>query len=139
MVGRIAADVVDGEVLFTEGDDAVAVGIGLGCGLGSLGRSEEEVPWGTLAELVDEDAEAPRGVTEAASGLGTGVPLDEESRRGLVLPVGGVGGFEEDPGEVSSFLGLLVNVVPKCQIGVVPSRPKSRSGENRGEMDESRW
>jgi len=81
-------------------DDAVAEGIGLGCGLGSLGRSEEEVPWGTLAELVDEDAEAPRGVTEAASGLGTGEPLDEESAEGLVLPVGGVGGFEEDPGEV---------------------------------------
>jgi len=100
LVGQIAADVVDGEVLFTEGDDAVAEGIGLGCGLGSLGRSEEEVPWGTLAELVDEDAEAPRGVTEAASGLGTGEPLDEESAEGLVLPVGGVGGFEEDPGEV---------------------------------------
>ena len=59
LVGQIAADVVDGEVLFTEGDDAVAEGIGLGCGLGSLGRSEEEVPWGTLAELVDEDAELP--------------------------------------------------------------------------------
>ena len=87
-MGQIAADVVDGEVLFTEGDDAVAEGIGLGWGLGSLGRSEEEVPWGTLAELVDEDAEAPRGVTEAASGPGTGEPLDEESAGGLRIAGG---------------------------------------------------
>ena len=100
LVGQIAADVVDGEVLLAQGDDAVAEGIGLGCGLGPLGRSEEEVASGTLAELVDEDAEAARGVTEAASDLGAGETIDEESAEGLVLAVGGVGGFEEDPGEV---------------------------------------
>ena len=38
LVGQIAADVVDREVLLAQGDDAVAEGIGLGCGLGSLGR-----------------------------------------------------------------------------------------------------
>jgi hypothetical protein len=100
LVGQIAADVVDGEVLFAEGDDAVAEGIGLGCGLGPLGRSEEEVASGTLAELVDEDAEAPRGVTEATSHLDAGETVDEEGAEGLVLAMGGVGRFEEDPGKV---------------------------------------
>ena len=85
---------------FAQGDDAIAEGIGFGCGLGSLGRGEEEVASGILAELVDEDAEAPWGVAEAASGLGTGEAIDEEGAEGLVLTVGGVGGFEEDAGEV---------------------------------------
>ena len=67
---------------------------------GPFGRREEEVASGILAELVDEDAEAARGVAEAAGGLGAGEPLDEEGAEGLVLAVGGVGGFEEDPGEV---------------------------------------
>ena len=96
LVGQVAADVVDGEVLFAQGDDTVAEGIGFGCGMGSLGRCEEEVASRVLAELVDEDSEAPRGVTKAASDLGTGDSLDEKGAEGLVLAVGGVGGFEED-------------------------------------------
>ena len=56
---------------------------------------------GILAELMDQDAKAARGVTEAASGLDAGKTVDEEGAEGLVLTVGGVGGFEEDPGEVS--------------------------------------
>ncbi len=31
-----------------------------------------------------------------------------------------------------SFLGTLLNMVPKCQIGVVSSRSKSRCGKNHG-------
>jgi hypothetical protein len=50
--------------------------------------------------LVDEDAEAPRDVTEAASHLDAGETVDEEGAEGLVLAMGGVGGFEEDLGEV---------------------------------------
>ena len=100
LVGQIAADVVDGEVLLSQGDDAVTEGVALGCGMRPLGRCEEEVASGTLAELVDEDAEAPRGVTEAASHLDAGETVDEEGAEGLVLAMGGVGGFEEDLGEV---------------------------------------
>ena len=99
-VGQIAADVVDREVLFAQGDDAVAYGIGLGSGLGSFGRLEEEVASGILAELVDEDSEAPWGVTEAMSGLGAGEAIDEEGAEGFVLTVGSVGGLEEEAGEV---------------------------------------
>ena len=100
LVGQIAADVVDGEVLLSQGDDAVTEGIGFGCGMGSLGRCEEEVASGILAELVDEDAEAPWGVPEATSGLDAGEAIDEEGAEGFVLAVGGVGGFEEEMGEV---------------------------------------
>ena len=72
----------------------------LGAEWGPLAGVEEEVASRVLAELVDEDSEAPRRVTEAASDLGTGSPFDEEGAEGLVLAVGGVGGFEEDLGEV---------------------------------------
>ena len=94
LVGQIAADVVDGEVLLSQGDDAVTEGVALGCGMKPLGRSEEEVASGTLAELVDKDVEAPRGVTETASHLDAGETVDEEgaaspfsqSVRGIKLP-----------------------------------------------------
>ena len=99
-MGQVATDVVDGEVLFAQGDDTVAEGIGLGCGMGPLGRFEEEVASRVLAELVDEDSEGPRRVTEAASDLGSGNPFNEEGAEGLVLAVGGFGGFEEDLGKV---------------------------------------
>ena len=49
---------------------------------------------------MDEDTEAPRRIAEAASGLVTGQSVDEVGSEGLVLAMGGVGGFEEDPGEV---------------------------------------
>ncbi len=44
--------------------------------------------------------ELPRGVTEVASHLDAGETVDEEGAEGLVLAMGGVGGFEEDLGEV---------------------------------------
>jgi hypothetical protein len=72
-VGQIAADVVDREVFFAKGNDAVAYRIGLGCGPRFLGRFEEKVASGVLAELVDENSKAPGGVPEAmsASALGS--------------------------------------------------------------------
>lgn len=100
LVGQVAADVVDGEVLFPQGDDGFAEGIGLGCGLGPLGRGQEEGAAGILAELMDQDAEAGRGIAETAGDLGGGEAIDEEGAEGLVLAVGGVGGLEEDAGEV---------------------------------------
>ena len=49
---------------------------------------------------MNEDAEAPRRIAEAASGLVTGQSVDEVGSKGLVLAMGGVGGFKEDAGEV---------------------------------------
>ncbi len=100
MLGQVATDVVYGEVLFAQGDDAVAEGVGLGCGLRSLGGRQEEVASRVMTELVDEDSKAPRCVTKAASDLSTGRSLNEEGAKSLILAVGGVGGFEEDLGKV---------------------------------------
>jgi hypothetical protein len=98
LMSQVAADVIDGEVLFPQGDDDVSEGIGLGCGVGPLGRGQEEGAAGILAELMDQDAEATWGVAEAAGDLGAGEAVDEEGAEGLVLAVGGVGGLEEGPG-----------------------------------------
>ena len=55
---------------------------------------------GVAAEVVDEDAEAARGVAEAACRLGPREPLDEVGPQRLVLPVGGVGRLGEPAGEI---------------------------------------
>jgi hypothetical protein len=99
-VCQIAADVVDREILFAQGDDAVAYGIGLGSGLRPFSRPEEEVAAGILTELMDEDSEAPWRITEAMSGLGAGEAIDEKGAKGFVLTVGRVGGVEEEAREV---------------------------------------
>ena len=117
LVGQVTADVVDGEVLFAQGDDAVADGIGLGCGLGPLGRCEEEVASGILAELVDEDAEAARGVTEAASDLGAGESSTKKARRASYWRWVALAGSRKTREKSVSSLASLVNIVPKCQIG----------------------
>jgi hypothetical protein len=96
LVGQATADVINREVLLAQGDDTFPEGIGLGCGMGPLSRGEEEVSLRIPAELVDEDSEAPRSVTEASSDLGTGYPINEEGAESLVLAVDGVGGFKED-------------------------------------------
>ena len=100
LVGQGAANVIDREVLLAEGDDAVAEGIGLGCGVRSLGGGEEEVAVRILPELMDQDAKAAGGVTESAGDFGAGEAIDEEGAEGLVSAVGGVGRLEEDSGEV---------------------------------------
>ena len=100
LVVQRAADVVDREVLLAQLDDPIAEGIGLGGGMRPLGRGDEEGTFGIPAELVDEDAEAARGVAEAACRLDPREPLDEVGPQRLVLPVGGVGRFGEPAGEV---------------------------------------
>ena len=118
-MGQVATDVVDGEVLFAQGDDTVAEGIGLGCGMRPLGRFEEEVASRVLAELVDEDSEAPRRVTEAASDLGTGNPFNEEGRRASYWRWVALAGSRKTLERSVSFFALLVNMLPKCHFGAV--------------------
>ncbi len=97
---QVAADVVDREILLAECDDPIAERIGLGCGVWSFGWGPEEVASGILAKLMDEDAEASRCITEPPSGLSAGESIDKIGPKGLVLAMSGVGGFEEDPGEI---------------------------------------
>jgi hypothetical protein len=112
-VGQVATDVVYGEVLFAQGDDTVAEGIGLGCGMRPLGRCEEEVASRVLAELVDEDSEAPRRVTEAASDLGMGVPSTKKARRASYWRWVALVGSRKTWERSVSFFALLVNMLPK--------------------------
>ena len=99
VAGQGPADVVDGEVLLAEGDDLLPQPLllagrpALACGGG------KEVAVGLVAELVDEDAEAPRRVAEAGGRLGRGEAVDEEGSEGLVLSMGGVGGLQEAAGQ----------------------------------------
>ena len=95
-----ATDVVDGEVLLTESDDVVADGIRLGSGVWPLGSGQEEGALGILAEVVDQDAKASWGVAIAFGDLGPGEFLNEEGTESFVLAMCGIGGFEENAGEV---------------------------------------
>jgi len=86
--------------LLAQGDDLFAEALGLGGGFGAFGRREEELAVGVLAELVDQDAEASRGVTTAAGGFGGREALDEVGAQGFVLAVRGVLRLEEEVGEI---------------------------------------
>src|SRR5437588_394379 len=81
------ADVVDGEVLLSQGDDQFPQAFLLaGRSARSCGR-DEEATLGLVAELMDEDPEAPRCVPESSGCLGRGDTVDEEGPQGFVLPM----------------------------------------------------
>ena len=94
-----SADVVDGEVLFAQGDDLLAHAILGGMGAGCAARGEEEFQLRVLPQLVAEEAETAGGVAEALGGLGGGEAFDEKRPERLVLAVEGVLGHQEDLGE----------------------------------------
>jgi hypothetical protein len=96
LVGQGAADVVDGEVLLAKGDDAITQRVGFRSRTRPFGRREEEVASRVLAKLVHEDAEASRGITEAARNFDTGEFLNEERAQRLVLAVGSIAWLEEN-------------------------------------------
>jgi len=53
-----------------QGDDLFPEAVAVGGVFGAFGRGEEELPVRVLTELMDQDAEAARGVTAAPGGLG---------------------------------------------------------------------
>jgi hypothetical protein len=93
------ADIIDGEVLLSQGDDLIPKPILFGSGLRSFKRRHKEGPTGVLTKLMTEDAEASLCVSKPASRLSRRDAFDEIGSQGLVLPVNGIGGFEKDPGE----------------------------------------
>jgi hypothetical protein len=106
LMGQGAADVIDGQVLLSQGDDPLkAVGIPL-AGTGLPAIVDEETPLGILAEAVDENAEAAGAVAKAPGGLIGGQALDDEGSEGLVLAMGGVGGLEEAATESYQIIRL---------------------------------
>ena len=68
-----------------------------------IGRREEEGPARILAELVDQDAEAAVGKTEAFGDLGSREFLDEEGVQGLELAMSRLPGSLRRRGIVPSF------------------------------------
>ncbi len=60
VAGQGAADVVDGEVLLAQGDDLLPQPFPFGGRPALAWGGGEEIAVGLAAELVDEDAEAPR-------------------------------------------------------------------------------
>ena len=99
VTGQGPADVVDREVLLAEGDDLLPQPSLLAGRPALVWSGDKEVAVGLVAELVDEDAEAPRRVAETSGRLGGWEALDEERSERLILSMGGVGGLQEAAGE----------------------------------------
>ena len=99
VAGEGTADIVDGAVLLSQGDDQFPQAILLAGRSALTWGRDEEVTLGLAAELMDEDPEAAWGVAEASGRLGGWHTIDEESPQGLVLPMSGVGGFQKALGQ----------------------------------------
>ena len=122
LVVQRAADVVDREVLLAQLDDPIAEGIGLGGGMRPLGRGDEEGTFGIPAELVDEDAEAARGVAEAACRLDP-EPLDEVGPQASYCRWVALAGSVNRRERSVSSLAEPVNMLPPCQVAGSLKRP----------------
>ena len=133
LVAQTGGDVVDGEVVLAQGEDALAgsggeVGVGLSgrAGRGGLVGGEEEVGIVGAEELGAEIAEAAGRVAEAAGGFGGGAALDEAGAEGLVATLAGGGGQEEAVSRSSHFIGEPMNTLKQYHNGTFESSHKSR-------------
>jgi hypothetical protein len=95
LCGQGAADIVDGEVLLAQGNDALAQRLLFRGNVGSLVRGEEETAVGVLAELVEQDAETAVGVAETCGDFRTWAAVDDIGTQSLVLAVCGIGRLQE--------------------------------------------
>jgi len=97
---QLVLDVINGQVLFPQGDgqltDAVAHGRLMRSGLGVLEESGAFL--GVVTELVAEDAQGVGGITEVGCDLRAGPFVHEEGAQGFVLAVEGGFGSEEELG-----------------------------------------
>jgi hypothetical protein len=94
------ADVIDGEVLFAKANDLVTEVVLLAGTLRAFGGRHKETPMGILAKLVAQDAKTTGSVAKPSSRFSRREAFDEVGSKGLILPVRGIGGFEEDLGEI---------------------------------------
>ena len=93
-------DIVNGEVLLPQRNDVVADRIPFWGVVWSFAGLDEEGAVGVLAKLVTEHAKTPGGIAKPLGDLLRGQSLNKVRPECLVLPVGGVGWFEEDPLEL---------------------------------------
>ena len=92
-----AFDVIDGEVLLAHPQDQFADRVFLGLGMRAVLEFAEEVGLGA-AEMMTQDAKRAWSVAKAAGDVSRGKTFDEVGAEGLVLALGGGGGFEEEAG-----------------------------------------
>jgi hypothetical protein len=85
------ADIIDGEIPFSQCDDLVPNTVGLRRNLRPLLRGKKERPIRILTELMGEDAEASRGIPEAMGHFGRGEMVHEIGPKGFVLTMSGIG------------------------------------------------
>ncbi len=89
-------DLVDGVVLFAQGDNRLPGGGLLRLGPRPAPRGREEGRRRIAPEVVAQDVEGAYGVAEGAGRLFRGAPLDEVGPQGLVLALPGVPGLQEE-------------------------------------------
>ncbi len=93
-----SADVVDGQVLFSQANDFLPdVVVGLDAGPRFV---DKKLALRVAPKLVGQLVEAAHGVSETTSDFGGGALLDEISPQSLVLPLGRVLWSEEDLGQI---------------------------------------
>jgi len=88
--------IVNGEVLLPQRNDVVTDRITFWGVVRSFAGLDEEGSEGVLAKLVAEHAKTPGGIAKPLGDLLRGKSLNKVRPECLVLPVGGVGRFEED-------------------------------------------
>ena len=116
-VAQQVADLIGGEVLRAESEDALAelaagvVGRALG---GGLAGREEEGALGVAAEGGEQIAQRAGGVAEALGCLLEGELVDTQGAEGFVLAVVGVGGPQEMVGQRMHKKRVLIYRLLRC-------------------------
>lgn len=96
-VRQCPADVVNGKILFAQGNDVLADAIHFWSCLWSLGGREKELPVGVVSKLMAQYTKAAGGIAEAFRRFDGRESFDEKSAQSFILPMGGIGGFKEGP------------------------------------------
>jgi hypothetical protein len=84
-------------ILFAQGNNERARGVGFGLGFGAGLALAEEIKR-LVAELAAQDTKSAGAITEAPGDLLRGEIFDEKCAQGLILALGRRLGFEEEPG-----------------------------------------
>ena len=92
------ADIIDGEILLSQGDDLVPDTVGFRRSLRPLLKGKEEGTVWMLSEVVGKNAEAARRISEAARHFYRRQIIDEVGPKGFILTVCSIRRFEKEAG-----------------------------------------
>jgi hypothetical protein len=94
------ADIIDGQILLSQGDHFVSDAARFRRSLRSLLRRKEEGAIGMLTEFMGENTKTSRRIPEAMGDFGRREILDEVGPEGFILAMSGIGGFEKEVGHM---------------------------------------